>query len=116
VSPKPSATELELMRMLAHARSCDGVDCSKCRRIDLRLEDWPHAVEDPAARLERLDKALVATRELAERLYLALEGTSVAPGTRRVAAQLVQWLDRTREMLTLPLTAGDGVVPPPRSR
>lgn len=110
---KPSPREMELLRLLAHARGCDGLRCAQCRQIDLRLGDWPHSLEDPAERLARVDQALAATHAQAERLFAILEGSSMPASCRRVAAQICEWLVRTREMLVLPVTKGDAAVRAP---
>jgi hypothetical protein len=108
---------MELLRLLQHARGCDGQSCPQCEKIDLRLGDWPHGTEDPALRLDKVDAALVACLSQAERLYGVLEGASLPASTRQVAVQLCTWLGKTRELLVLPVTRGDDApVPVPRKR
>ena len=101
---------MELLRLLQHARMCDGfAACETCRMIDLRLGDWPHVTEDPALRLEKIDDALKACEDQAERLYGVLEGSPMPSSVRSAAAQLVRWLGKTRELVVLPVTRGDDV-------
>jgi len=114
---RPTPSEMELLRLLQHARGCDGfADCEICKSIDLRLGDWPHGTEDPAIRLQRVDAGLVACLKQAERLYEVLEGSPLPASTRQVAVQLCTWLGKTRELLVMPITREDHAIAaaPPR--
>lgn len=110
---KPSTSEMELLRLLQHARACDGVRCATCRQIDLLLGDWPHSAPDPGARLANVDRALRACHEQAERLYAAVEGSALPSSTRSAFAQLLTWLGKTRELLVLAPTRSDAAPAPP---
>lgn len=100
-----SERESELLRMLHHARGCDGLKCSTCRVIDLRLLDGlPHASDDPKLRFDAVDKALGNMITHTERLYSHLEGAPVPASVRRAMHQLTEFLDKTRQLLRLPVT------------
>lgn len=103
--PKVLSPEVaELLRLLNHARACDGIRCSTCNAIDQRLLDAPHATEDPEARLDACEHALRQCAQAAERLWGALEGAPVPASTRRAAAQLGEWIERARGLLRMPVT------------
>lgn len=118
-----------MWRLLHHARSCDGVKrddsgklvaCSTCSMIDRRLEDGSaYLAEDPAHRLEAIDKALVAILAQQQRLAAAVETSSLPHSARAASYQLLDWVARTRTLLTLPITEIPGYDrhrPPPQPR
>lgn len=120
--PGASPAEAELWRLLSHARSCDGLKpnasgklaaCETCIHIDRWLEDGAtYFADDPVLRIATLDKALVAVMKQAERISGALEGSVMPASTRNAAVQLVEWLEKTRRILTLPITDFPGYEPP----
>lgn len=125
--PATSAIEVELYRLLAHARGCDGFrqdetsgkikPCSICNAIDRRLEDGtPYFADDPVFRMQSVDRALDAILKQQRRLSEHLEGAMVPHSTRQTALQLVQWVDKTRNILSLPITEIPGYVRDDRMR
>lgn len=104
-----------MWRLLHHARSCDGVRrdplskklvaCPTCNLIDRRLEDGSaYLAEDPALRLAAIDKALVAVLAQQQRLTALVEASPLPQSARAMAYQLVDWVARTRTLLSLPIT------------
>lgn len=99
-----SPAEAELLRLLAHARACDGIRCSLCDRIDSRLQDGlPHAGDDPTIRFSDVDAALATIGQHLEQFYQRIEGAPLPPGALRFLSQAIEWCDRTRQLLRLPV-------------
>lgn len=120
--PGSSPAAAELWRLLSHARGCDGhredpetgrlVACKTCKHIDRWLDDGSgYFADDPVQRIDALGKALDVVIRQADRLasFLELGGSK---STRDCAIQLVEWLQKTRTILTLPITEVPGYTPP----
>jgi hypothetical protein len=122
--PNTTALEVELWRLLNHARSCDGVKlsekgklvaCPTCSSIDRRLEDGTaYFADDPLLRLEQIDKGIVAILRQAERLDSALVPVSVPHAIRSTSGQIVEWLGMLRSLIHMPVTEIPGYQRPPR--
>lgn len=122
--PGSSPAEAELWRLLSHARSCDGlkladsgklVPCPTCKHIDRWLEDGStYFADDPVLRMKAVDTALENVTRQADRLAKFLESSSLPASSRAVAVQVVEWLVKTRTLLTLPITDIPGYTPPPQ--
>lgn len=96
--------EAELIRMLFHARGCDGIKCAFCRKIDLRLQDGgAHVAEDPTLRFSAVDEHLSRIYIQVERIYGVLEGAPVPASVRSAVHQLSEYVVVTRNLMRLPV-------------
>lgn len=118
---KPLDSEkMELVKLLDHARRCDGFKCATCNEIDLRLADGlQHATENPAARFDAVDAGLVQLAQQIERIYDLLEGSPIPKSFGRSIQQLVEFITLLRQVIRLPVTRSVAAParrpsPPPR--
>ena len=104
---KPStltAREKELFRLLKHTVQCFDPDCSKCIRIEGRVEDGPeHFPEDHALRMYTVAKALRAIEQQAIRVADFMETAPVSSSAHKAAFDLTDMTAAARRLLTAPI-------------
>lgn len=99
------SAEAELLRLLDHARKCDGQQCAICNRIDLRIADGiVHAGDDPMVRADAVESGLRQLSAHLENIYQRIEGCPLPPGMLRAMHLGIEACEKIRETLRLPLS------------
>jgi hypothetical protein len=105
-----SAVEIELLSLLSHARSCDGIRCKMCSEIDRRVGDGRYGVDNPFERYAVATRAVTQVARDYERLTSILDAVSLQPGVRRAVHDHAKKLEQIGGLLRLPITRGERVV------